>query len=337
MTPTRVLIVDDEPDDRALVAREVRDLFADAEVREAGTREQLEGALTEAPGLVVTDLALRWGTGHEVLMRVRERWPGAPVVMFTDSGDETTAVELMKAGLDDYVVKSARQLPRLRASLRLAVEGARSRAALSERERQLTAALAHRDTVVRELHHRVRNNLQTLLSLLEWRSRLHGGAVAEELRELAGRMRALAAVQAEIYRTDRLDRVDFAATLQRVAQELVGERGGGRVRVEEHVSGPVLLDVARAMPLALLSHEAMLNALKHAWPDGRTGTLRLELAQDGAGTRLAIGDDGVGAGETAGPGGFGARLMRGLAAEAQARLATESRPGEGTTVTLRLD
>ncbi len=152
----RILTVDDEPDDRAMVRREAEAQFPGGEIVEAGSPEELDAALAgPALDLVVTDLELKWGTGREVLARVRDRLPGCPVIMFTDSGDEMTAVELMKSGLDDYVVKSARQLSRLGASMRIAVEGARSRGALSARERQLANALEHQQTFVRELHHRV--------------------------------------------------------------------------------------------------------------------------------------------------------------------------------------
>src|SRR5262249_9877879 len=149
--PIRILLIDDNPDDRALVRHEAETLYPDAEVHEAGSRQDFEAAVKcDSYGLIVTDLHLNWGTGREVLAAVRQACPGCAVVMFTGTGDETTAVELMKAGLDDYVVKHARQLPRLRASMKLALENARNRSALSERERQLTAALAHKDMIVRE-------------------------------------------------------------------------------------------------------------------------------------------------------------------------------------------
>ena len=208
--PKRILIVDDNPDDRALVCREAHMLFPGAELREAGSRDEFERAARDgAYDLVVTDLELKWGNGREVLTEVRAEHPGCAVIMFTDSGDEMTAVELMKAGLDDYVVKSTRQLPRLRASMKLATDQAQSRSELSKRERQLKAALAQQELVVRELHHRVRNNIQTIISLVELRARTAEEPLASELAEIGSRMRAIAAVQSRIYNTETLDRVDL--------------------------------------------------------------------------------------------------------------------------------
>ena len=336
-TATRILLVDDNPDDRALVRREAEALYPHAKLREAGSREEFEAAVdSDGYDLVVTDLQLKWGNGGEVLTTVREVDPNCAVVMFTGTGDEITAVELMKAGLDDYVVKHARQLPRLRASMKLAVENSRNRTALSDRERQLTAALAHKDMIVRELHHRVKNNLQTVVTLLELRARAKSGTVGAELEELAGRMRALGKVQARIYEARALDHVDFAATFGEIARELVKIYGDDRIRLEADLDGPFELEVGRAMPLALLCYELLLNAMKHAWPDGRSGTLWVELTTADHGPELRIRDDGAGFDENSVSKGFGSRLAPALAREARAEIAITADPNGGTIARIRL-
>lgn len=331
----RILLVDDNPDDRALVRREAEALFSEAEIQEAGSREQFEGACGSGIfDLVVTDLHLKWGNGAEVLAAVRKTSPGAAVVMFTGTGDEVTAVELMKAGLDDYVVKHARQLPRLRASMKLALDNRRHRSQLSERERQLTVALAQKDLVVRELHHRVKNNLQTMINLLNLRARQKGGMLAEELQELAGRMRSLAAVQARIYNAPALDRVDFAATLSEIAEELVRIYGDGHVKLALDFRMPFELEVDKAMPLAVLCYEILLNAMKHAWPQGQSGVLTVEFGNDGGKAVLRIADDGVG--YTVGRGmGFGSKLTPALAREVGAELSVESSQRQGSVALIR--
>jgi two-component sensor histidine kinase len=336
-TAFRILLVDDNPDDRALVRREAEALYPGAKVVEAGSREDLEGALKSgAYDLIVTDLHLKWGNGHEILAAAREVDPNCAVVMFTGTGDEMTAVELMKAGLDDYVVKHARQLPRLRASMKLAVDNARNRSALSERERQLTAALAHRDMVVRELHHRVKNNLQTIITLLELRGRAKGGAIGSELEELAGRMRALGKVQSRIYEARALDQVDIAATLGEMATELVKIYGDDRIRLAAELDGPFELEVSRAMPLALLCYELLLNAMKHAWPGGRSGTLTLEMKTQNGAAEVCIRDDGIGFDQKGIRKGFGSRLVPELAREARADIIVRANTSGGTAARISI-
>jgi two-component sensor histidine kinase len=242
---------------------------------------------------------------------------------------------MMKSGVDDYVVKHARQLPRLRASMKLAVEAAQHRSELTDRERQLTAALAHKDLLVRELHHRVKNNLQTIITLLDIRARLKGGEVAEDLLELAGRMRALAKVQAQLYDSQRLDRVDFTRVVVEMATELANAyRGAVRLQVEK--AEPIEMDVSRAMPLALICYELLLNAVKHAWPDGREGLLRLTAIHNGQGAEVRIADDGVGLPADGRSTGFGSKLVPPLAKEANARVTTEAQHGGGIVSTVFL-
>jgi two-component sensor histidine kinase len=333
----RVLAIDDNPDDREIVRRELEALYPDVEVVELATRDDLLSALAGAPpDLVVTDLDLKWGSGREVFARTRELYPSCPVVMFTNSGDETTAVELMKAGLDDYVVKSARQLPRLRASLRLAVEGAHSRSALGKRERQLAAALERERVIVRELHHRVKNNLQTVTSLLLLRARDVGGEAAAHLEDLAGRMRALGTVQSRIYKTETLDEVDFRAVLADLAEGLAAVHGNGSVALTLALDGPLELDVARAMPLGLLCYELLLNAFKHAWPAGQQGRISVELRAKNLTQEVRIRDDGVGYVVGDVRRGLGTRLAHALAKEARVELEVSTYPGSGVAVTIQL-
>ncbi|MGE5538122.1 MAG: sensor histidine kinase [Gemmatimonas sp.] len=329
--------MDDTPDDRQLVRHELLASFPDAEVVEIADRASLEAALAgPAPQLVVTDLQLRWGTGREVFERARAEFPSCPVVMFTGSGDETTAVELMKAGLDDYVVKSPRQLPRLRASLRIVVEAARHRRALTEREAQLAAALERHRVIIRELHHRVKNNLQTVMSLLRLRAREIGGEAAEHLDEVAERLRAMASVQAQIYETDALDRVDFAAALCEIAATQVEAHGRGAVELVRAVTASLTLDVSRAMPLGLLCYEIIHNALRHAWPERGRGRLVVEVRRVYGTPEIRIVDDGIGYSPAEVESGLGSRISRALAQEARADLNMSAASGAGTCVSIRL-
>ena len=168
----RVLILDDNPDDRQFVIRELGAVYPDAAAVEVLNEADLERELAgDAPDLFITDLAARWISGMDVLRRVKQRHPATPVIMFTGTGSEEIAVKAMHEGLDDYIVKSARQLSRLRASIRQSVEGAANRRLLNQREAELEAALAHKDLLLNELHHRVKNNLQTVTSLLWMRAK----------------------------------------------------------------------------------------------------------------------------------------------------------------------
>jgi signal transduction histidine kinase/DNA-binding response OmpR family regulator len=101
-----ILIVDDNPNDRLIVARELSKAFGEVEVKVAIDSQTLTAALTESNlDLVITDHQLYWSNGLKVLELVRASYPHLPVIMFTDSGNEEIAVEGMKAGLSDYILK----------------------------------------------------------------------------------------------------------------------------------------------------------------------------------------------------------------------------------------
>ena len=140
----RVLVVDDNPDDRALVTRELRKDFPDIKTFEVHSQAQLEVAIAE-PGLdlVITDFHLRWTTGLEVLKRIRVRDPDLPVIMFTGTGTEEVAVEAMRLGLADYVTKSPKHMPRLRRSVKTALSAAGHARAREHAENLLEDALGY--------------------------------------------------------------------------------------------------------------------------------------------------------------------------------------------------
>lgn len=332
-----VLVLDDNPDDRELEIRQVKTLFPKARIVEVRDFAALESELdANVPDLVLTDLDLRWSNGGDVLATVKARYPTCPVVMFTGTGNEEIAVDLMKAGLDDYVVKSPRQLSRLRTSLKIAVEMAKSRAALSDREVRLTRALAQQQVLVRELHHRVKNNLQTISNMLHIHGRTLDKTTRGHLDEIADRMDALGAVQSRIYDSAQFDHVNFCEVLADIANTLVGIYRQGKVTLTTRFLCPLDLDVARAMPLSLLCYEVILNSMKHAWAVENPGTLTIEILKYDDQTEIRISDDGIGFAADTAPKGLGSRLISALAREAGTTLSISSSEGHGTRVIVSL-
>ncbi|HKS93673.1 MAG TPA: EAL domain-containing protein [Gammaproteobacteria bacterium] len=118
----KVLLVDDNPDDRALVIRELRREAAVVAATEISNQTAFERALESGDfDLVITDFQLHWTTGLEILKQVAARHPDLPVIMFTGTGTKDVAVEAMRLGLTDYVVKNPRHMPRLRRAVHVAL------------------------------------------------------------------------------------------------------------------------------------------------------------------------------------------------------------------------
>lgn len=131
----RILVVDDNPDDRVLIERELSREFPDLQVTEAADAQNLALALAGEPfHLVITDYQLGWSNGLAILREIKARWPTCPVIMFTGTGNEEIAVEAMKHGLEDYVIKTPRHYIRLLASVNKALKRTKEHLALQAAE-----------------------------------------------------------------------------------------------------------------------------------------------------------------------------------------------------------
>ncbi len=115
----RLLLIDDNEHDRALIVYKLKSEFPDLQVEQVTKAEDFHQALSAGNfEFVITDYRVRWNDGVALLQDIKSRYPKCPVIMFTDSGTQEIAVEAMKAGLDDYIIKSAKHYVRLPVAVR---------------------------------------------------------------------------------------------------------------------------------------------------------------------------------------------------------------------------
>src|SRR5437588_8896700 len=135
----KFLIIDDNPADRELIVRKLRKEFANTEFVELGRQAELDEAIGQDNyDIILTDYQLNWTNGLWVLKKVKERYPDVPVVMFTGTGSEEVAVEGMKSGLSNYVLK--KHLDHLPFAIRESLEKAKLRKQYDEAIQQLKAS-----------------------------------------------------------------------------------------------------------------------------------------------------------------------------------------------------
>jgi PAS domain S-box-containing protein len=169
-----------------------------------------------------------------------------------------------------------------------------------QKEERIQAALKEKDTLLGEIHHRVKNNLQVVHSLLDLQSDL----VTDEkilgiLRESQNRIKSMALIHQTLYESKDFVQVDFSTFLESLAPTLISSYGVDAERVALVIDAEeVLLPINAAIPCGLVVNELISNALKHAFPDGRKGEIRIELAPEPDGrAMLSVSDDGVGIAE----------------------------------------
>ncbi|MEL6164285.1 MAG: ATP-binding protein [Cyanobacteria bacterium J06628_3] len=128
-----IVIIDDNPDDRLLAIRELGKEFSELQIVEIIDAREFASALeADSYDLVITDYQLKWTNGLDILNAFKTRYPDIPVIMFTNSGTQEVAVAAMKAGLDDYVIKSPKHFVRLSQAVRSAWENAQTRLRLNQ-------------------------------------------------------------------------------------------------------------------------------------------------------------------------------------------------------------
>jgi two-component sensor histidine kinase len=220
-------------------------------------------------------------------------------------------------------------------------------ARLDVRQNELKAALDLKEHLLREIHHRIKNNLQTVTSLLNLYSRgLQNEPARQSLQEVRIRVQALALVHRHLYENPEHQSVNAKALLGELCQLIQVSSGVSRTRVSLSVDVASLdVGIELAVPLALLVTELVTNSLKHAFPDNRPGkvTVRLSVA-DGV-VELVVSDDGIGLPSpsedgpdifSAQPTTLGFSLVRGFATQLGAEIKTIGRPGSSVVVRFAL-
>ncbi len=164
-------------------------------------------------------------------------------------------------------------------------------------EERIMDALREKDVLLREIHHRVKNNMQVISSLLSLQSqRFPDPAVLEAFRESQDRIRSMALVHEKLYQTRDLSRIDFSDYIKSLTAFLFRTYRTDETRISLKLDlEKAFLDINAAIPCGLILNELVLNALKHAFPEERKGTITVSLHESEGGTiRLTVRDDGVG-------------------------------------------
>jgi PAS domain S-box-containing protein len=163
-------------------------------------------------------------------------------------------------------------------------------------EAQLQTSLREKEVLLREIHHRVKNNLQIVSSLLNLQLRVVDDPnLRALLQDCRQRIQAMALIHEALYQADALSRVPFEMYVRRLAAQLLGayEVAPRRIRLTIHADHPAL-DIDKATPCALIFHELLSNALKHGFPAGRSGTIDVGLHGTSHQLTMWVRDNGVG-------------------------------------------
>lgn len=167
-------------------------------------------------------------------------------------------------------------------------------------EAQVRSSLNEKEVLLSEIHHRVKNNLQIVTSLLALQAReITDKRALDAMTESQYRIRAMALIHEELYRSSDLSRVPMSDYFERLTGDIAALRIGEEGRIRCHVKADdVTLSISDAIPVGLIANELVSNAFKHAFPDGREGNVQIALHELEPGAmELIVSDNGVGLAE----------------------------------------
>lgn len=229
-------------------------------------------------------------------------WP----LIATAGIDEAETLEIFWSGLDTQLIFG---LPIIVMIIASAVWIISLLNAFAGRNAALEQLLERNQFLFREIHHRVKNNLQAVSALIRLQP------ISKEARnEMERRIAAMIAVHEQIYETDQFDRVEVAPYTERLVRE-IGAAYDANVVIETRLAA-ITVDRDQALPIGMIINEVVSNAFKYAFVGRSNGRLMVELCSDGNGTaRLTVKDDGPGVDTELDRKGMGSRLIAGFVAQ----------------------
>lgn len=340
----RVLQIDDD----AALARQVGETltqrgyaFEHAPGAAAGLGRIAEGGID----VIVLDHFIDGGAGPGLLARLRESHPELPVVYVTASLEPTVAVEALKAGAADYVLKTAGDefLVLLTSAIEHAIEKARLERLRDLAEQEMRASRDRAEILLQEVNHRVANSLALVAALVRMQASAVSDPTARDaLSETQARISAIAGLHRRLYTSDDVRSVSLDSYLATLAEELdttMKESGNAsRVRLDLE---PVSIPTDRAVSVGMIVTELLTNAYKYAYPDGAAGEVRVIMRRHSERSAvLTVEDDGVGwdgTGEPKGTG-LGTRIVSAMATQLGTSITHgDGRGGTRTSLELELD
>lgn len=240
--------------------------------------------------IYLLDYRLGPDDGLEILEQAIKAGCKKPIIFLTGFDQYEVDVEAMHRGAVDFLVKAKIDAASLERSMRYAIENWRAK-------EYLNSSLLEKEVMLREIHHRVKNNLQVISSLLKLqRRKMHGEEARKTLHDCYTRVQSISLIHDKLYHSQELSSINFSEYIRVLAEELFRSYGVSsqlislQFEVEE-----VKLSVNLAIPCGLLINELISNALKHAFPNRLTGQIILTFKRlEDDRFLLGVSDNGVG-------------------------------------------
>ena len=290
----RILLVEDNEDDALLLRENLsEDRCACFDLVHAGRLSTALERLAERDiDVVLLDLGLPDSQGLDSLKEINSKYQNVPIIVLTGLSDESLGIDAVRMGAQDYLVKGQVSQSLLIRAVRYSVERKRV-------EELLRKSLREKEILLKEIHHRVKNNMQVISSLLSLQSKhIKDEEALKVFKENQDRVRTMALIHEKLYGSKDLSRIDFSSYMRDLAYRLYHSYGINPEEITLDVRvDDVPLGVDMAIPCGLIVNELISNSLKYAFPPKwkGNGKIGISLQQNMENEiELIVSDNGIG-------------------------------------------
>ncbi len=325
-----VLIVDDIKQNLQILGDRLRQEGYRVAAASNG-KDALEIVSKTTPDLILLDIMMPEMDGFEVCQRLKKNayTKDIPVFFLTAKTDIESITRGFEVGAVDYLTKpfnkaelsmrlnthlklrsSYKRLEDLNEQLEKEISARTQMATMLEEsekrlqaeyekrkmEARLKASLKEKEILLQEVHHRVKNNLQVISSLLGMQAKnISDPKLYSIFEESQNRVKSMAFIHERLYQSEGLDKVDFFSYAQQLANHLFHTYGANKEQIKLSIDiQNIHLDVDTAIPCGMIINEALSNSLKYAFPDQKSGEILVTLQSTDTDFFLKIRDDGTG-------------------------------------------
>lgn len=299
-----ILTIDDEESVRKSFKRYLEDL--DYVVFEASNgKTGLDIFLEKNPDLVLIDLRMPEVDGFDVITRIKEKSPDTPLIVISGAGNINDVVESIHKGAWDYLMKPINDISILKHTIDKAFERAflikenrdyqeHLEELVSLKTESLKKLLKEKEILLKELHHRVKNNLNLILSLFELSGKhKENEEFNEYFMKIQNRIYSIALIHKLLYKSQEISKINFERYVNdliiNLKKSLDIKNINFNVTAEEHE-----IDLDKIKTLGIILNELITNSIKHAFPGDKEGIININFKKTDLVYELTIEDNGIG-------------------------------------------
>jgi len=286
-----ILLVEDNPGDVLIIDKMLNEVVGtDFKLVNTNRLElALQHLLKDNFDAMLLDLGLLDSQGMNTFVTIKMHSPKLPIVILTGLVDEEFAVKAIGEGAQDYLIKGQIDGKLLIRSIRYAIERKNA-------EELIKKSLEEKKVLIKEIHHRVKNNLMVISGLLNLQSQyIHDQNDLEFFKESQARAKSMALIHEHLYQSDNVMSIDFGEYIVKLSNDLFHTYNcdASHVKFDINVEN-IMVDVDTAIPLGLIVNELISNSLKQGFPDGRSGEIKIKFHHYHDKLQLIVKDNGIG-------------------------------------------